>query len=247
MYSTALRAIAGAVALLFLQAPAATAQTTTPLPATLSLNGVGEIAARPDMAHVTAGVVSDAETARDAMTANNDAMAKVIAALKDADIEAKDIQTSGFSVQPQYSYPQPSNGRQEPPRIVGYQVSNQVSVRVRDLANLGTTLDQLVSSGANQINGIAFGIDDDEKLLDDARGLAVKDAVRKAQLYSAAANVRLVRILTIQESGGLMPQQPMPFNARMMKAEAASAAPIETGEQAMRIEVNITWEIAPAS
>ena len=247
MSSIVLRAIAGAVFFLHLQAPPVVAQTAQPQPATLSLNGIGEIVAKPDMATITAGVVSEAETARDAMTANNEAMAKVVAALKDAGIEAKDIQTSGFSVQPQYVYPQSSNGRQEPPRIVGYLVSNQVSARVRNLASLGTTLDQLVSSGANQINGIAFGVDNDEKLLDDARSLAVKDAVRKAQLYAAAANVRLLRILTIQESGGMTPPQPMPFNARMMKAEAAGAAPIETGEQAMRIEVSITWEIAPES
>jgi hypothetical protein len=213
-----------------------------PTPATLSLAGSGEVAAAPDMAVIASGVVTEAKTARAALSANNAAMAEIVAAMKNAGIAEKDLQTSGFSVEPQYYYPpQQKDGRREPPRITGYQVSNRLGVKVRDLAKLGELLDLSVSLGANQVSGIAFSVTEEQPLMDTARKQAMGDALRKAKLYAQAAGVTLKRILTISESSGRRP--PQPFLARSMAMEAADSVPVEAGELTLAAEVNVTWEI----
>lgn len=229
--------VAGAIAAAALMARPAGAEEA-PRP-TLSLTGIGEIFARPDMALINSGVVTEADTAREALDANNAAIAAVIAAMKEAGIEAKDIQTSGFGVQPRYRYPKSSDGN-ESPKIVGYTVTNAVTVRVRDLAKLGGVLDKAVTVGANQMNGIDFVVSDADKRLDEARALAVKDATRKAEIYAKAAGVKLARIRSISESAGYAP---VPRKAMAMRAEAASAVPVEAGEQSLTVEVAMTWEI----
>ena len=127
------------------------------LPRTISVNGVGEVKAKPDMALINSGVISEARTAREALAKNNTAMAAVIAALKSAGIADQDVQTSNFSVSPQYPPYQANQPAVQ--HIVGYQVSNQVTARVKNLAKLGAVLDALVQVGANQISGISFDID----------------------------------------------------------------------------------------
>lgn len=216
---------------------------TTPRPATLSLTGSAEMFAKPDRATITSGVVTQAATAREALDANNEAIAEVIASLREAEISQDDIQTSGFNVQPRYQYPErQEDGSQEPPRIVGYEVSNQVTVIVRDLNALGGVLDRAVTVGANRIDGIAFEVSNADELLDDARADAIADARRKANVYSVAAGVRLERILRISESGGFEPPQPM--YARAMRAEAADSVPVAPGTQRLQVDVQVTWEIA---
>ncbi|MDX1718431.1 MAG: SIMPL domain-containing protein, partial [Anderseniella sp.] len=145
--------LAAAVTIATLCTPALAADTPR---RTLSLTGQAEVTAAPDMAVISAGTVSEAKTAREALTANNEAMATVIATIEAAGVAKKDIQTSNFSVQPKYLYPKaPAGGEQQPPRIVGYTVSNSVSVIVRDLNKLGTIMDAVVSSGVNQMNGLS--------------------------------------------------------------------------------------------
>jgi uncharacterized protein len=206
---------------------------------TLSLTGTGEVFAKPDMAVISSGVVTEAKTAREALDANNEAIAAVIAAIKEAGIEAKDIQTSGFSVQPRYVYPKKSE-ETDAPKIVGYTVRNAVSVKVRDLEKLGGVLDKAVTVGANSISGIDFIVSDADARLDEARAIAMKDALRKAQIYAEAAGITLTRIQSINEVGGF---RPVPRKAMMMRAEAASDVPVEAGEQTLSVEVNVTWEI----
>lgn len=229
-----------AVGLLMAVAPAPAAADED-RPATMALTGTGEIRARPDMAVISSGVVTEAKTAREALDANNAAMAEVVAAMKMAGVAEKDLQTSGFSVEPQYVQPpQQNDGRREPPRIVGYKVSNRLSVTVRDLDKLGSLLDLSVKLGANQVSGVTFGIADEAPLRNEARKLAMADALRKAAIYAEAADVDLERILSISESGGPRPPRPL---ARTMRMEAAEAVPVEAGELTLAIEVNVTWEI----
>ena len=210
------------------------AQETKPPPRLIALTGHGEVKAKPDLAVVTVGVLSQSQTARQAVTDNNAAMEKVIASLKAAGIEAKDIQTSNFLVNPRYDY---QNNSQ--PRLIGYDVSNTVGVTVRDLEKLGSILDDVVSEGSNQINGVMFGIAERDRLEDEARKLAVADASRKARIYGEAAQLTLGQIVAISESSSA---PPIPVY-RSMKAEAASPVPIAEGEQTVAIEVNITWEL----
>ncbi|WP_395681736.1 SIMPL domain-containing protein [Inquilinus sp.] len=223
--------------------PATIAATTAPAMAveasaqTLSLAGEGSASAAPDQATVISGVTSEGQTASEAVGANGKAMTALIDAFKKAGIQAADLQTSGFSVQPRYA--QPKEGSGEAPKIDGYEVRNQVTVRVRDLTKLGAVLDTAVTSGSNQIDGVNFGLADPAPVLDKAREAAVADARRKAELIAKAAGVKLGRILAIAEPGA---EPPRPMMAYAM--DKAAAVPVEAGESEFTARVNVTWEIA---
>lgn len=208
-------------------------------PRVISISGLGEVKTRPDMATISTGVVSEGATAKDALAKNNAAMAAVIAALKNAGIAEDDIQTSDFSVSPKYPPYQPN--QTTAPRIVGYTVSNQVTAKVKDLAKLGGILDTLVQSGSNQINGIAFGVDEPKPQLDEARKKAVADARAKAELYAAAAGVSLGKVIQISESSMVVP--PMPMYRREAMAASDASVPIAAGSQTVTANVSITFEI----
>jgi uncharacterized protein len=207
------------------------------LPRTISISGHGEVRGRPDIAVVTIGVVRSAETAREALDANNAAMAEIVKALESAGIAAADIQTTNFSVNPRYDY---RSSDSQPPKASGYDVSNNVTIAVRKLETLGAVLDQAVSSGSNQINGVMFSFANPEPMQDGARKLAVDDAKRKAGLYAAAAGVALGPVVSISEGGAYQPPMPM---AKTAAAEGAGAVPVAEGEQAVAVDVNIVWEI----
>ncbi len=211
----------------------------------MQITGHGEITATPDTAYVTSGVTSQGTTAKEALDANNADMAKLIETLKAAGIDSKDIQTSGFSVSPNYVYSdaRDANGYQLPPKIVGYTVYNGVTVVVRDLATLGGVLDQAVTVGANQISGVTFAVDDPKELYNEARKLAFADAREKAELYAEAAGVELGALALISELTGYN-QPPQPY---MLKAEAVSAdramVPVEVGQVSFSIDVNVSWDL----
>jgi hypothetical protein len=211
---------------------------------TISIQGHGEISAAPDTAFVTSGVTTEGKTARDALDANTKAMADLVAALKTAGIDAKDIQTSGFSVQPQYIYSndKDASGYTRPPVISGYQVANSVNLKVKKLADLGTILDKMVTVGANTISGISFSVADPAALYEQARKAAFADAKTKAETYASAATLALGRIVSINEQNLGAPQQPY-----MMKAVAMDAArapvPVEAGQVTYAIDVAVQWEL----
>ena len=205
---------------------------------TISLTGHGEVRMAPDLAIVTIGVMSSAASAREALDANTKAMQAVMASLTGAAIGTRDIQTSNFMVNPRYDYGQ---NNAQPPKVVGYDVSNNVTVTVRKLDSLGSVLDSVVSAGSNQINGVMFQVSKPEAATDEARKLAVADAQRKAKVYTEASGVSLGQIVSLSEGGGYQPPVPM---FKSMRAEGASAdVPIAQGEQVIAIDVNFTWEI----
>jgi uncharacterized protein YggE len=214
----------------------------------ITIEGRGDVRAAPDMALINSGVTTQGATAREALDANTAAMAELIAALKDAGIEARDIQTSGFSVNPNYVY---SDARDDlgytlPPKMNGYQVSNTVTVAVRELDELGSILDKSVNVGANTINGVTFGVADTSKLYDEARKSAFADARAKAELYATAAGGTLEDIESISETQGF--NSPQPVAMYSMRAEAASAdVPVEGGELSFSINVNVQWDLETGS
>jgi uncharacterized protein YggE len=205
-------------------------------PAAISVSGEATVSVPPDLALVEGGVTSEAKTAREASDANNAAMGKVLQALKGAGIEAKDVQTSRLSLQPQ-SAP----NRSGPPAIVGYRASNRVTIRVRDVTKVANVIDTLVAAGANDIGGINFMVSQASKLLDEAREQAVADARRKAEIYAKAAGVTLGAPLSISEEGS---PGPMPF--RKMAAGMAAAAPVAQGEETLQVTVSVSWAIKQA-
>jgi len=216
---------------------------------TIQLSGHGEVMAAPDTAYVTSGVTSQGATAKDALAANTADMNQLIDVLKAAGIGARDIQTSGFSVNPNYIYSdnRDANGYPLPPKLAGYTVTNSVTVHVRDISILGKVLDQAVSVGANTISGINFSVEDPSALYDQARKAAFADAKEKADLYAGAAGVTLGAIETISESTGYS-APPVPYMAKAMAAPADASAPVpvEAGQLTYSIDVNITWDIGAA-
>ena len=220
----------------------AAAQDGHPVRPSISISGEGTATAKPDRATVNSAVVTEGKTAREALDANTAAMAKVIAAYREAGLEERDVSTSGFNIQPRYIYPDKRNGSTDVPRITGYEVRNSVSLRVRDLSKLGDVLDRAVTSGANQFNGLSFEISDSDQKLDDARKQAFADAKRKAELYAAAANARLGRIIQMSESSAHRPM-PMMMRADFAEAKAAAPVPIAVGESELQVTVNVTFEL----
>lgn len=224
-------------ALLFAASPSLADEVK--MPRTISLSGHGEVKAAPDMAIVTTGVSTQAATAADALAANTTAMTALFAALKAAGIAEKDMQTSNFMIQPRYDY----NDGKQPPLLVGYDVSNNVTVTVRQVDGLGALLDTVVKAGSNQINGISFDVSKPTEALDEARRLAAADATRKAKLYAETMGVTLGPVLSISEGVSYQPPVPMLRTAAAPMADAARPVPVAAGEQTLAMDVNITWEI----
>jgi hypothetical protein len=215
----------------------------------IQMTGHGEVMATPDTAYVTSGVTSQGMTAQEALAANTKDMASLIDVLKASGVASEDIQTSGFSVNPNYVYSdqKDGNGYQLPPKIVGYTVTNSVTVHVRDLAILGTMLDKEVSVGANTISGINFAVEDPSELYAQARKAAFADAKGKAELYAEAAEVQLGAIQNINEQQGYT-QPPQPYMVKAMAATADRSAPVpvEAGQLTFTIDVNVNWDIGGA-
>lgn len=207
-------------------------------PRVISVTGQGKASVSPDMATINTGVISEAKTAGEALILNSATMKKIMAVLTEMKIEARDVQTSNFSVNPVYSRdPQ----RRSAPQVTGYQVSNTVRVHVRRLDQLGSILDALVTSGSNRINGVSFGVEDQEGALKDARTRAISNAMDRANQYAAAAGVKVVAVRSISEQPAQIPRPPM--MGRMAMAEAGSAVPIATGELDFNVSVNVVFDL----
>ncbi len=195
----------------------------------------GRTVRQPDLATIDAGVVTQAASAAEALSANAARMERVLAALKRAGVADRDVRTATISLQPQYRY-----GENVPPVITGYQASNRVSVRFRDVARSGTVLDALVKEGANQIDGPTLGLANPDAALDEARTDAIARARARAELYAKAAGLRVERIVAIGESGSSMLQPPMPV-VMMARMEAAPRTQIAAGEQDVTATVNVRF------
>jgi uncharacterized protein len=203
----------------------------------LTIAAEGEAKAVPDVATIQFGVVAKGATAEAAMAENARQMTSVLAALKKAGVPDRSVQTTGVSLNPDYVY-----AEREPPRVTGYQSSNMVSAKVRDLKNLGKIMDALVAAGVNQMNGVSFGVDNPEPLLDRAREQAIKTARARADLYAAAAGMKVVRILSIQEGGAMAPPMPVAMMAKAADMGGAST-PIQQGEAVLGVNVTVAFEL----
>lgn len=203
----------------------------------LSVSAQAEARRAPDVASVSAGVVTQAADANTALRQNADQMAKVVAAIRAAGVADRDVQTAGVNLNPQYRYVE-----NQPPAITGYQASNTVNVTVRDIAKLGRILDALVATGANQVNGPTFDIDKKEPVYDEARRDALDRARQRAEMYAKALGLRVRRIVSIDETGGAAVPRPMPMLA-MAKAARDEATPISPGENVLSVNLNVVFEL----
>lgn len=217
-------------------APATPTALAAAQPTTLQISATAEVKAAPDMATISAGVMTDDKNASTALSKNAQRMNEVLGALKAAGIEAKDIRTTGLTVNPQYIY---ADG--QAPKVSGYQASNNVDVLIHKLDQLGSVIDALVAKGANQISGPNFGIDAPDALLDGARAEAISKARAHAEIYAKAAGLRIRRIQSISEGDISQPRPPMPM-MRMMAA-ADSATPVAQGQLELAVSVTVTFEL----
>lgn len=231
-----------ALALFAAAIPAGAALAQSPPAATiagtrLDIVATGEVTRVPDIVRISAGVVTQAASAVEAIRQNAARMERVRAALARAGVGPRDIQTSNVSLQPDYRYEQ-----NQPPQLIGYRASNEVNVRFRDIAESGRILDVLVAEGANQINGPSLGLDRPEAALDEARVAALTNARARAELYARAMNMRVRRVLLVSESGATLPA---PVPVMMMRGGAAQAADtrIEPGEQVLSVTLTVSFEL----
>jgi uncharacterized protein len=227
-----LAVLAGVVGLLY--ARPAIAQTSTGVPGMrqVTVVGHGEVQGAPDTATVQIGVESDAATAKDALAQNSAQAQEVQDKLTKLGVDAKDIQTSNFSINPTYG----NDGRQ----VTGYRVSNMVTVKIRQLDQAGTLLDQVVQAGANSIYGISFSVENPEALLDQARKAAIENAKARATQLGGASGSAVGDVLVISENIGAQPI-PMPMMARAEGAAADQAAPVQPGQQSFSVDVQVTF------
>ncbi len=203
----------------------------------LDVSATGEVSRVPDVAIISAGVMTRSASATSALAENAARMERVRAALKGAGIADRDIQTSNISLNPEYRYQE-----NLPPRLTGYTASNQVNVRFRDIRNTGRILDALVAEGANQINGPSLTIDKPETALDEARAKAVAAGRARAELYARALGMRVVRLLSVSEGSGYSVPPPMPMV--MMEARGAAAdSKIDPGEQKLQVTLTMSFEL----
>jgi uncharacterized protein YggE len=223
------------------QAPATAAQCCNQNDNTtrLDISATADIQAKPDVAILTAGIVTNAATAGDALKSNSNQMNTVFAEIKKAGIAEKDYQTSNFQINPQYVYVE-----NQPPSIKSYEARNSLTIKVRDMAKIGPMLDVLVVNGANDISGPTFIIDKPDALQDQARGDAVAKARAQADVYAKAAGLKVKRIIAISENTqNYQPPRPMMAKMAMAADAAGSSTPVATGEVEMSATVNVAFEL----
>lgn len=201
----------------------------------LDVSAEGRTTRVPDVATIRAGVVAQEPTAAAALSANAQRMARVLAAVKRAGVAERDVRTARVALSPQYRY---AEGR--PPTVTGYQATNTVAIRFRDVGRAGNILDALVSEGANQIEGPNLSIDQPDAALDEARADAVKRARARAELYARAAGMTVSRLISISETaqndGGVPP--PMPY-ARLAKEDASTQ--VAAGETDVSVTISVRF------
>lgn len=222
-------------------APAAAQDVAVVRPITgtrLDISATGTVSRVPDLAIISAGVVTKSATATGAIADNAARMDRVRAALRRAGIADKDIQTSSINLNPDYRYE-----NNQPPVLTGYQASNNVSVKFRDIRNTGRILDALVAQGANQINGPSLTIDKPEGAYDEARVKAIAAGRARADLYARSLGMRVVRLLSVSEGSANYPRPPMPMVAMMAKSERAADTSIDPGSQDLEVTLAMSFEL----
>ena len=206
----------------------------------ISVTGTGRVSLTPDRFSFTATVQTMAPTVDEAVNENNQKVAAAIAALKTAGAKAEEIQTSNFSIYPQQDYSQQQQGK--PPRIIGYQVSNSITVTRKQISDAGRLLQAAISAGVNQTSGLSFSVADPSRGRDAGLLAAFADARAKASLLAVAAGRTLGPAIAITE-GGTAPPQPRPMMARnVMAAQVASSeVPVESGSSELSFTVSVVF------
>lgn len=208
-------------------------------PKEVTVVGKGEVRGAPDILNANVGIEATAPDVSGAVSAANERARAMIDALTGAGVAKEDVQTSELSIQPEYANPGPLGGAST---ISGYRATNSVRIVVRDLSKASDILDKAVAAGgdAARLNGVSFDIDDDSKLVADARARAFNDAKARAEQYAQLSGLSLDSVITINETSGSQAPQPGALSA---DRAAAESIPIEPGQQTVNFQVTVKWEL----
>ena len=216
--------------------------TAPPAERTIRVVGVGQARATPDEAYLSFGVETTAPTAKAAADENARLMQQVMQALVSTGVPRQNIQTSNFSVFPDYGPPRPGT---EEPTLRGYRVTNMVTARTEEIARVGPLVDAALAAGANRVHGIRFGLKNAEPVQAEAIRSAVAKARNEAQAIAAALGVRLGPVLDASTTG--TPPRPYAMEAVAMRADYGGGppppTPIEAGEQTVTAMVTLVFGI----
>ncbi len=217
--------------------------TNQPYARTITVSGEGKISAKPDIANISLSVVSKGATVKQVTTDNNTKMNQVLAAVKGLGMDPKDITTSQYSLYPEYDYS--TYGRTGTNKIIGYNLTQEITLKVRDLTKVDDILDGGIKAGANQVGALSFDIDDTGPVKKEARKMAFDKAKEKAQEMASQAGVSLGRVVTFTEEA---PAYPMPYYNFAMEAKSADMATapapqVEPGSKELTMNVSVTYEI----
>ena len=212
---------------------------------TITTSGVASMEVVPDIATISLGIETERPKATDAARDNALAAQAIVGEIKAQGIEARDIKTLSVTLAPVYDTTQGAYGNVGKRALRGYIASNSLSVRIREIAKAGIVAGQLMDKGANRFDGIDFDYIQKEAKYDALRGDAVRDALRKANSYVNGLGLKLGRVLEIatQADSQLPARNFMKMQANAQR-EAAAAVPVEPGGEVLRIEVQVTWELA---
>lgn len=206
---------------------------------TITIDGEGKVTATPDVAVVSLGVQSDAKTVKAAQGDNSQKMNDIVKAVKDLGVKDADVQTTNYNIYPKYSYNK-DTGISD---IVGYTVSQSVTVKVRDLDKVGSILFKAGELGANQVGGVQFTVDNPENLKVQAREKAIDNARTKANVLFDKLGLRPGRIVSYNESapGGIYPVYMKESSYGI--GGGAPAPSVEAGSLDINVNVSLTFEI----
>lgn len=208
-----------------------------------TVNGSGVVYAKADIANITVGLkTATKKTAAEATVESTDKMNKIVSALQELGIEDKDIKTTDYSLRPVYNWTE-NRGQV----LQGYEVSQNVSVKVRDLSQIGDVIAKTTEQGANQIGNVSFTIDDEYELKNEARELAISKAKEKAQMIADQAGMKLGEVKGVYEINNGYQPTPMYANAKMEFAadsdESMASPNIQSGQNEIRVEVSLSYEV----
>jgi len=210
---------------------------------TITVSGTGEVYAKPDLAFTTFSVITEKKEVAEAMEENTKKMNAIINSIKEQGIEEKDLKTTSFSIYPRYEWREKTqfypNGRRA---LTGYEIRQSLEVKIRDMAKIGTIIQKATDAGANQVGDLQFTIDDVDEVKKRAREEAIKEAKDKAKELASQLGVKLVRIVNFSESGAIPYYYGLKAEVEMVSSDAG-APQIETGENKIEVNVNITYEI----
>ncbi len=205
------------------------------VPNTFSVEGYGKVSGKPTLAEVSLGLYSEGREVPTVQEANTNKVNAIIEAMKQMGISSDDLQTANYNISPKFDY---TNGN---PVVTGYTVSQSVSVKVRNLSQVGAVLGKAGELGANQVNGVTFTIDDPSQLQREARKEAIDDAQAKAEELADMLGLRVVRITTFSESSNGGAPSPMLYRADVANQKAVPD--VQPGSLDVESRVSVTFEI----